>query len=122
MSSCRPQMMEDRSAERQWLYCMTMNARLIYHSGMPTVEGYVVCWSVPTITDDIYYRLRKALLRVDAGPGGRNTVHWTSLREASASVYSNVVSYLNVIQEPVVYVTGKPHVLRLVDRPYENVE
>jgi hypothetical protein len=30
---------------------------------------------------------------------------WTSLRE-----------------EPVIYVSGRPHVLRLVDRPLENVE
>ncbi|KAF8969228.1 inositol hexakisphosphate-domain-containing protein [Flammula alnicola] len=33
-------------------------------SGMPTVEG-----------------LKRALERVDAGPGGSNTVYWTSLRE-----------------------------------------
>lgn len=25
-------------------------------------------------------------------------------------------------QEPVIYVAGRPHVLRLVDRPLENVE
>lgn len=25
-------------------------------------------------------------------------------------------------QEPVIYVSGRPHVLRLVDRPLENVE
>ncbi|KAF8917222.1 inositol hexakisphosphate-domain-containing protein [Mucidula mucida] len=57
-------------------------------SGMPTVEG-----------------LKKALRRVDAGPGGSNMVYWTSLRE-----------------EPVIYVAGRPHVLRLVDKPLENVE
>ncbi|KAG9102429.1 hypothetical protein FS749_000019 [Ceratobasidium sp. UAMH 11750] len=58
-------------------------------SGMPTIDG-----------------LRRALARVDAAPGGRNTVFWTSLRE-----------------EPVLYVAGgRPHVLRLVDRPLTNVE
>ncbi|KZT67481.1 hypothetical protein DAEQUDRAFT_729142 [Daedalea quercina L-15889] len=49
--------------------------------------------------------LRNALIRVDAGPGGGNSVFWTSLRE-----------------EPVIYVAGRPHVLRLVDKPLENVE
>jgi protein-tyrosine phosphatase len=49
--------------------------------------------------------LRRALSRVDAGPDGSNRVVWTSLRE-----------------EPVIYVAGRPHVLRLVDRPLENVE
>ncbi|THH28320.1 hypothetical protein EUX98_g5857 [Antrodiella citrinella] len=57
-------------------------------SGMPTVQG-----------------LRRALSRIDAGPGGHNRVLWTSLRE-----------------EPVIYVSGRPHVLRLTDRPLENVE
>ncbi|KAI0784287.1 inositol hexakisphosphate-domain-containing protein [Abortiporus biennis] len=57
-------------------------------SGMPTVQG-----------------LRRALARVDAGPGGSNLAYWTSLRE-----------------EPVIYVAGRPHVLRLVDKPLENVE
>jgi len=49
--------------------------------------------------------LRRALSRVNAGPEGTNRVVWTSLRE-----------------EPVIYVAGRPHVLRLVDRPLENVE
>lgn len=26
------------------------------------------------------------------------------------------------IQEPVIYVAGRPHVLRIVDRPLENLE
>ncbi|KAF8223849.1 hypothetical protein L208DRAFT_1314989 [Tricholoma matsutake] len=64
------------------------DGKMVCGSGMPTVEG-----------------LKRALQRVDAGPGGRNTVYWTSLRE-----------------EPVIYVAGRPHVLRLVDRPLENVE
>ncbi|KJA26349.1 hypothetical protein HYPSUDRAFT_36651 [Hypholoma sublateritium FD-334 SS-4] len=64
------------------------NGKMVCGSGMPTVEG-----------------LKRALERVDAGPGGSNTVYWTSLRE-----------------EPVVYVAGRPHVLRLVNRPLENVE
>ncbi|KAF9048553.1 inositol hexakisphosphate-domain-containing protein [Panaeolus papilionaceus] len=62
--------------------------KMVCGSGMPTVEG-----------------LKRALERVDAGPGGRNKVYWTSLRE-----------------EPVIYVAGRPHVLRLVNRPLENVE
>ncbi|ESK95344.1 metal ion binding oxidoreductase [Moniliophthora roreri MCA 2997] len=61
----------------------------------------MVCGSgMPTVDG-----LRKALERVDAGPDGKNFVYWTSLRE-----------------EPVIYVAGRPHVLRLVDKPLENVE
>lgn len=52
-----------------------------------------------------FSRLRRALARVDAGPNGSNTVFWTSLRE-----------------EPVLYVNGRPHVLRQVDRPLQNME
>ncbi|KAI0052293.1 hypothetical protein FA95DRAFT_1553613 [Auriscalpium vulgare] len=60
-----------------------------------------VCGSgMPTVQG-----LRRALSRVNAGPEGTNTVVWTSLRE-----------------EPVIYIAGRPHVLRLVDRPLENVE
>ncbi|KAJ1307486.1 hypothetical protein OPQ81_001585 [Rhizoctonia solani] len=65
------------------------DSKFVCGSGMPTVDG-----------------LRRALARVDAGPGGKNTVFWTSLRE-----------------EPVLYVAdGRPHVLRLVDKPLTNVE
>ncbi|KAF8623644.1 hypothetical protein AX17_007344 [Amanita inopinata Kibby_2008] len=61
----------------------------------------MVCGSgMPTIDG-----LKRALERVNAGPNGSNTVYWTSLRE-----------------EPVIYVAGRPHVLRLVDKPLENVE
>ena len=42
------------------------------------------------------YRLKRALERVDAGPGGKNMVYWTSLREVKpregferASCFSN---------------------------------
>ncbi|KAL7279008.1 hypothetical protein ACG7TL_006840 [Trametes sanguinea] len=49
--------------------------------------------------------LRRALQRVNAHPNGSNMVYWTSLRE-----------------EPVIYVAGRPHVLRLLDKPLENVE
>ncbi|KAI0317069.1 inositol hexakisphosphate-domain-containing protein [Amylostereum chailletii] len=60
-----------------------------------------VCGSgMPTVQG-----LRRALSRVNAGPEGDNTVVWTSLRE-----------------EPVLYIAGRPHVLRIVDRPLENVE
>ena len=31
------------------------------------------------------YRLKRALERVDAGPGGRNRVYWTSLREVRSN-------------------------------------
>ncbi|KAF8176691.1 inositol hexakisphosphate-domain-containing protein [Mycena galopus ATCC 62051] len=58
--------------------------KMVCGSGMPTVEG---------------------LLRIDAGPSGKNKVFWTSLRE-----------------EPVIYVSGSPHVLRLAANPLENVE
>ncbi|KAI0342721.1 hypothetical protein BDW22DRAFT_1357208 [Trametopsis cervina] len=78
--------------------------------GSPTEEpdfvaspdnGKYICGSgMPTVQG-----LRRALQRVDAGPDGSSTVYWTSLRE-----------------EPVIYVAGRPHVLRLVDRPLENVE
>ncbi|KAG6332100.1 hypothetical protein ID866_6987 [Astraeus odoratus] len=76
-------------------------------SGDPTLafdgagDGKMVCGSgMPTVQG-----LRRALQRVDAGPHGSNVVFWTSLRE-----------------EPVIYVAGRPHVLRLVDKPLENVE
>ncbi|KAJ6507779.1 inositol hexakisphosphate-domain-containing protein [Mycena vitilis] len=64
------------------------DGKMVCGSGMPTVEG-----------------LRRALLRVDAGPSGQNQVFWTSLRE-----------------EPVIYIAGSPHVLRLAANPLENVE
>ncbi|KAH9957448.1 inositol hexakisphosphate-domain-containing protein [Russula dissimulans] len=64
-------------------------------------NGRYICGSgMPTVQG-----LRRALSRVNAGPEGTNRVVWTSLRE-----------------EPVIYVAGRPHVLRLVDRPLENVE
>ncbi|KAF8492621.1 inositol hexakisphosphate-domain-containing protein [Russula emetica] len=69
----------------------------------PSLDGngkYVGGSGMPTVQG-----LRRALARVDAGPEGSNRVVWTSLRE-----------------EPVIYVAGRPHVLRLVDRPLENVE
>ncbi|KAF9000645.1 inositol hexakisphosphate-domain-containing protein [Cyathus striatus] len=63
--------------------------------------GKMVCGSgMPTVDG-----LKRALERVNAGPHGTNKVYWTSLRE-----------------EPVIYVAGRPHVLRLVNRPLENVE
>ncbi|KAF9453485.1 hypothetical protein P691DRAFT_780955 [Macrolepiota fuliginosa MF-IS2] len=66
-----------------------------------SIEGKMVCGSgMPTVEG-----LKRALQRVDAGPQGKNMVFWTSLRE-----------------EPVVYVAGRPHVLRLVNKPLENVE
>ncbi|KAI0925517.1 hypothetical protein AcV5_008233 [Taiwanofungus camphoratus] len=64
-------------------------------------DGKWVCGSgMPTVQG-----LRRALSRVGAGSEGSNMAYWTSLRE-----------------EPVIYVSGRPHVLRLIDRPLENVE
>ncbi|KAI0768012.1 inositol hexakisphosphate-domain-containing protein [Trametes elegans] len=64
-------------------------------------EDKWVCGSgMPTVDG-----LRRALQRVNAHPEGNNWVYWTSLRE-----------------EPVIYVAGRPHVLRLLDKPLENVE
>ncbi|KAG6832796.1 hypothetical protein H0H92_009414 [Tricholoma furcatifolium] len=86
----RPQRLENSSHENGFHLeseCLD-DGKMVCGSGMPTVEG-----------------LKRALERVDAGPGGKNLVYWTSLRE-----------------EPVVYVAGRPHVLRLVDRPLENLE
>ncbi|KAF9510295.1 hypothetical protein BS47DRAFT_1373349 [Hydnum rufescens UP504] len=61
----------------------------------------MVCGSgMPTIEG-----MRHTLARVDASGDGSSRVYWTSLRE-----------------EPVVYIAGRPHVLRLVDRPLQNVE
>lgn len=72
---------------------------------------------------NIFYRLKRALERVDAGPSGKNMVFWTSLREVKllvpcASRYSSDA----FDKEPVIYISGRPHVLRLVNRPLENVE
>ncbi|KAF8322469.1 hypothetical protein DL93DRAFT_2123864 [Clavulina sp. PMI_390] len=69
------------------------------------VKGYEfdhgVCGSgMPTVEG-----MRNALDRLDASRNGHNSVFWTSLRE-----------------EPVIYVAGRPHVLRTVDRPLQNVE
>ncbi|KAJ7471451.1 inositol hexakisphosphate-domain-containing protein [Mycena galericulata] len=70
----------------------------------PTGFAYfakMVCGSgMPTLEG-----LRRTLFRVDAGPLGKNKVYWTSLRE-----------------EPVIYIAGSPHVLRLAAKPLENVE
>ncbi|EST07320.1 hypothetical protein PSEUBRA_003137 [Kalmanozyma brasiliensis GHG001] len=49
--------------------------------------------------------LRRGLTRMGAAPGGPAKVVWTSLRE-----------------EPVLYVNGRPHVLRLADQPITNIE
>ncbi|KAJ3194957.1 hypothetical protein HDU67_004541, partial [Dinochytrium kinnereticum] len=49
--------------------------------------------------------IRLAISRVGAGPGGDRRLLWTSLRE-----------------EPVLYVKGKPYVLRLFQDPMKNLE
>ncbi|KAF9561985.1 hypothetical protein CPC08DRAFT_707027 [Agrocybe pediades] len=84
----RPENSGESSPSQAGQFSVEESGKMVCGSGMPTVEG-----------------LKRALERVDAGPGGSNTVYWTSLRE-----------------EPVVYVAGRPHVLRLVNRPLENVE
>lgn len=68
--------------------------------------------------------LRRALARVNADPNGSNTAFWTSLREVGASVLAcgTTLTPYFFYQEPVLYVAGRPHVLRLDDRPLENVE
>ncbi|KDN52550.1 hypothetical protein K437DRAFT_272412 [Tilletiaria anomala UBC 951] len=55
---------------------------------------------MPTLTG-----LRLGLQKMGAAPDGPSRVVWTSLRE-----------------EPVLYVKGRPHVLRLADQPLTNVE
>lgn len=47
----------------------------------------------------------RVLDRMDAGPNGSNRIMWTSLRE-----------------EPVIYVNGKPFVLRVLNDPIKNLE
>ncbi|KAG8824150.1 hypothetical protein FRC17_009172 [Serendipita sp. 399] len=64
------------------------------------VTEYVCGSGMPTVEG-----LRRALKRLDASPEGGNRVFWTSLRE-----------------EPVLYVNGRPHVLRRIDRPLQNME
>lgn len=49
--------------------------------------------------------LRRALKKMGAEKGGKRDILWTSLRE-----------------EPVLYVSGIPHVLRLYDKPVVNIE
>lgn len=49
--------------------------------------------------------LRAGLSRMNAAPNGYGRIVWTNLRE-----------------EPVLYVNGRPHVLRLADQPLTNVE
>ncbi|KZP00352.1 hypothetical protein CALVIDRAFT_560340 [Calocera viscosa TUFC12733] len=64
-------------------------------------DGKMVCGSgMPSVEG-----ARRLLARIGSAPGGRKKAYWTSLRE-----------------EPVLYVAGRPHVLRLTDRPFKNVE
>jgi hypothetical protein len=64
--------------------------------------------------------LKRVLEKLGAGPHGSESVHWISLREVAHHIYLD----LSLIhgQEPVIYVCGRPHVLRLTDKPLENVE
>ncbi|EJU05109.1 hypothetical protein DACRYDRAFT_93438 [Dacryopinax primogenitus] len=64
-------------------------------------DGKMVCGSgMPSVEG-----ARQLLARIGAAPGGAKNAYWTSLRE-----------------EPVLYIAGRPHVLRLTDRPFQNVE
>ena len=49
--------------------------------------------------------IKDVLFKVGAVPGGKKTLQWTSLRE-----------------EPVIYINGKPYVLRLFQDPMKNLE
>ncbi|KAI8912645.1 inositol hexakisphosphate-domain-containing protein [Gorgonomyces haynaldii] len=49
--------------------------------------------------------IQNLLKSLNAGPDGDRTIFWTSLRE-----------------EPVIYVKGRPHVLRLYNNPLKNLE
>jgi hypothetical protein len=60
-------------------------------------------------------RLRHALERIDAGPGGTNSGKivlplWHLRTDESQAFWT-------LREESVIYVSGRPHVLRLVDRP-----
>ncbi len=90
--------------EGKWCFDCYDKKLLTGCSGMPTVDG-----------------LRRALKRVDAGPDGHNIVYWTSLREVRGLSYQHFSAHISS-QEPVIYIAGRPHVLRLVDKPLENVE
>ncbi len=48
---------------------------------------------------------------------------WTSLREVGTGLTREFQApNENNLKEPVIYVAGRPHVLRLINRPLENVE
>jgi hypothetical protein len=49
-------------------------------------------------------------------------VYWTSLREVCVNETRHTSLLITSTQEPVIYVAGRPHVLRLESRPLENVE
>ncbi|WFC98121.1 hypothetical protein MYAM1_000844 [Malassezia yamatoensis] len=69
------------------------------HNDLPTAHETWGC-GMPTVEG-----LRRGLARMGAGPNGHERTVWTNLRE-----------------EPVLYVNGRPHVLRLADQPLTNVE
>ncbi|KAL7424934.1 hypothetical protein Q5752_000621 [Cryptotrichosporon argae] len=66
----------------------------------PDGEHFVYGTGMPSVPG-----LKNALAKMEADPEGKRKVLWTSLRE-----------------EPVLYVKSRPHVLRLVDKPLNNVE
>lgn len=94
--------------------------RVVWGTGMPSVEGLragLRCMSVePHSTDrhsyaharDMAHHHQHSSVTEGSGSASASPVHgvvWTSLRE-----------------EPVLYVKGRPHVLRLADQPLTNVE
>ena len=63
-------------------------------------SSYIYGIAMPTKT-----AIRRVLQKISSGPGGQRRVFWTSLRE-----------------EPVIYVNGRPYVLRLFPDPLKNLE
>jgi protein-tyrosine phosphatase len=74
------------------------NCDLMAHESVISIES-VVGVGMPTKNG-----IKEVLKHVGAGPGGNCTVYWTSLRE-----------------EPVIYIKGRPYVLRLFIEPIKNL-
>lgn len=68
-----------------WCLLFRVDRSFLDLSGMPTVDGYDPIFWKFTVILITRNSLRKALLRVDAGPNGHNIVHWTSLREVPST-------------------------------------
>ncbi|KAI8809960.1 inositol hexakisphosphate-domain-containing protein [Cladochytrium replicatum] len=75
------------------------------HSLVASPDSYAAGSSVFGVAMPTKDGIRRVLQKVGAGPDGSRTLLWTSLRE-----------------EPVIYVNGRPFVLRLFQEPIKNVE